>query len=47
MKYSYLPAQWSYGDHLGRGHGRSLLPCTLVAVKARNSLKLSPWDNFW
>ena len=34
---TYLPAQWSYGDLAGRGHGQSFLPCTLVAVKARNS----------
>lgn len=47
MKYSYLPAQWSDGDHVGRGHVWSCSPRTLAAVIVRNSSTLSPWDNLW
>ena len=47
MNYSYLPAQWSDGDHVGRGHVWSCSPGTLAAVIDRNSSTLSPWDNLW
>ena len=44
---AYLPAQWSDGDHIGRGHVWSCSPRTLAAVIDRNSSTLSPWDNLW